>query len=166
MRIQNVDNTSFKAFRVNNEGKKALSKFLEATSSEARPEAEKLLLELKTRMDGYASTLDSNPNTRGLDILLTTSSSDGTNWENVPALCITRSMKRVSETLELNNLSSHPYDPKTHPYQLNLDTIQKRSGFIFESTTKWFNDILERFTKDAGKKAELTPSEIVKNIFG
>lgn len=166
MRVQKTDNTSFKSFRVDAKGKKSLSKFVEATSDEARPDVEKMLIDFKAKMDEYANILDSSPQTKGIDILLTETASDASHWEDVPTLYLKKENSYLSESLILNNFSSSPYDKKTHPFKLDIPTIQKRSEFIVESSKKWFYDNLARVSKSSEVETKSTPMEIVKNIFG
>lgn len=160
MQVQRTNNISFKDFRVDVKGKKALSNLLEGATEEAKPEVIKFFQNLRLQMNENAGTLFKNKKARGTDIVLTTMATDATGWQDVPALIFKKKNRKTSEPILLTELV-----PPRMPQRFFYDDITKIAKSTLERTDKWFHTSFQNILFETPKEQKLNKT-IIDEIFG
>lgn len=160
MQIQRTDEVSFQRVILSKSGKKALNALKRTVFKEdsATEEFARTLTDFKRQLDDF----DAKTNTKGIDIVVTTETSDATGWQTLPALIFKKGRKQLLDALYLDELT---------PPEIGLlgaSDLLIRSNNLGQKIENWFGKNYPKLldiTKPSIKKAH-SRNDIISDVFG
>lgn len=167
MRISKVnDNVSFQAVKVDAKAKKAMISLIDATSDEAVPCVKNLLQGFKERLVFFDNILQSDELTKGMDVVLTETADEATNWGDTAVLILKNGKNKQSRNLYLYNLRTFPYDKELQSPKFGDEAINNKFKLMFDEANRWFDESLTKIREASLLKKEESPKDFINNLFG
>lgn len=167
MRIQKIDDTSFKQFRCDSKGRRALVKLVSETDEAAIDTLGIMLTEFKKQGDGFANALDRGEKTEGIDLVVTQYAGEETSWNDYPSIIFKKGKSQVEGTTRfiidelMSNVSENAISKKLTSADLRLRSFELAAKF-----QSWFVENHIKLVKSTPAEKETPASEFIKGIFG